>query len=243
MVTGIGKIGVVVHPTEQKEHHLQHQTEQGDDANPVENLQFEVKSLPPKFHLTRILSHLTSDWQDELRNICEADYSIRDGRGFLNKPPWGNSLASPCWLCLVPCSLNTSEAITWVRRVNDRWIVREGLRQSASAYLDHLASIDPARLLESCRRSKALTQSYGSDEDPKPWFYASLFSLATPAEAARFLKEHDFTRAVITGLSFPVRKQASLNNTSESTASKIHRIREVIKGLDKDEPRHGAPKS
>src|ERR1041384_2872948 len=38
-------------------------------------------------------------------------------------------------------------------------------------------------------------------EDPKPWFYAGLFSLATVEEARRFLANHSFTLSAIPSLS------------------------------------------
>ncbi len=63
----------------------------------------------------------------------------------------------------------------------------KGLRKNAAFYLDHLARTDPARLHRSCRRVKLLADQFGHTEDPKPWFYAALFSLATIPEAKRFL--------------------------------------------------------
>jgi hypothetical protein len=34
-------------------------------------------------------------------------------------------------------------------------------------------------------------------DDPKPWFYAGLFSLATAAEAKQFLATHRITKATV----------------------------------------------
>lgn len=127
--------------------------------------------------------------------------------------------------------MNTSDEVAWVRRVNDRWIVRQNLRESAAAYLDHLAAIDPERLQLSCACAKHLTETYGKKEDPKPWFYAGLFRMATPEEAERFLAKHDFTFSAISGLTeakAPFLEKAMVH---DHTTEKLRRIRDVLQNL------------
>ena len=126
--------------------------------------------------------------------------------------------------------LNSPDDIGWVRHVNGRWIVRESLRADASAYLDHLAAADPARLRESCRRAKDLVTTHPT-EDPKPWFYAGLFSLATGAEAARFLKGHDFTVACIPRLAGGGLGALRVDEVRPDTADKIHRVRAALEAM------------
>jgi len=125
----------------------------------------------------------------------------------------------------------TTDDLAWARRVNSRWIVREGLRASAAAYLDHLASTDGERLLRSCRRARRLTDRFGSDEDPKPWFYAGLFSLATRDEVTRFLTEHPFTLAAIPGEEGAMPGFLAPDSVAKTTWEKILRIREGVTGL------------
>ena len=79
-------------------------------------------------------------------------------------------------------------------RINRRWIVHGGLRESATAYLAELAQSDPVRLRRSCELAMALVHSATADGDPKPWFYAGIFAMATPGEMARFLGDHPLTR-------------------------------------------------
>src|SRR4051794_20202758 len=67
--------------------------------------------------------------------------------------------------------------VAWAYRVNGRWIVHHGLDQRAKAYMDHLAGVDPRRLERSCQLAHQLARQ-AAPEDPKPWFYAGLFSLA-----------------------------------------------------------------
>ncbi len=86
---------------------------------------------------------------------------------------------------------------SWVRKVNDRWLVHSGLQESAREYLDHLAATDRARLMDSVRIVRELFRSLGATEDPKPRFYAGVFSLATPEEAKRYLDGHLFTLSLI----------------------------------------------
>ena len=83
-----------------------------------------------------------------------------------------------------------------VRRINRRWIVHGGLRESATAYLAELEEKDPSRLHRSCELAMDLVHSQAGHADPKPWFYAGLFALAEPGEAERFLRAHSLTRMV-----------------------------------------------
>jgi len=86
---------------------------------------------------------------------------------------------------------------SWVRKVNDRWLVHSGLQHRASAYLDHLAATDRERLIDSLRIVRELFRTLGPLEDPKPRFYSGLFSLAKEEEAKRYLHDHLFTLSLI----------------------------------------------
>ncbi len=120
------------------------------------------------------------------------------------------------------------DPVAWARRVNHRWIVHHGLEENAEAYLNHLQAMDAERLLQSCRRAHRMVHECGMTEDPKPWFYAGLFSLATPPEAATFLKGHWFTAACI--LSAPAEPGREPVKLDEQTLAKLRRIREALKG-------------
>ena len=85
----------------------------------------------------------------------------------------------------------------WVKRVNNTWIVRGGLNQNAEGWLEHLARCDDGRMLPSCNAARAMCGMRDPLEDPKPWFYAGLFSLATAEEARRFLGVHRVTKACV----------------------------------------------
>jgi hypothetical protein len=115
--------------------------------------------------------------------------------------------------------------------VNAQWTVREGLRASAAAYLDRLASIDPERLQRSCCRARRLTDRYGTSEDPKPWFYAGLFSLASGDEVRHFLTEHHFTLATLPGHEDELPAFLGPDGVATSTWEKILHIREGVAGL------------
>lgn len=86
---------------------------------------------------------------------------------------------------------------SWVRKVNGRWLVHSGLQHRAAAYIDHLAAADRSRLMNSMRIIRELFRTLGPLEDPKPRFYAGLFSLATPQEARQYLHDHLFTLSLI----------------------------------------------
>lgn len=133
-------------------------------------------------------------------------------------------------------ALKTADPVFWARRLNGTWLVRGGLDGDAAAYMDHLAARDPARLRESCLRARKLVEGLGPAEDPKPWFYGGLFSLATAAEAGRFAARHPFVSSVIPSLgkrSPPPR----LRDAGEGTRKKIGRIKKAIAGFSRGRAR------
>ena len=73
------------------------------------------------------------------------------------------------------------------------------------------------------------------EEDPKPWFYAGLFSLATLAEAERFLSGHDFTIACIPALADSDFGSLHPGEVGLPTWEKILRIRAVLNRLEASE--------
>jgi hypothetical protein len=138
-------------------------------------------------------------------------------------------LTEPCYniVVILKTPILMTDAISWARRVNNRWIVRQSLKDSSNHYMDHLAETDPLRLEASCLRARRMTELANSDEDPKPWYYAGLFSLIEKTESPRYLAEHHFTSAAISNeVQVP-----TLANLSDATFGKIHRIREALKEL------------
>lgn len=127
--------------------------------------------------------------------------------------------------------MQTLDEIDWARRVNGQWIVREGFRQTAADYLDALERTDPERLVRSCARARRMLDLRERTEDPKPWFYAGLFSLATPEEAARFLRGRDFTLACLPACDDLDLGSMNLDTVSLETLATIGRIREAVSGL------------
>ena len=68
-------------------------------------------------------------------------------------------------------------------------------------------------------------------EDPKPWFYAGLFSLATVEEARRFLANHSFTLSAIPSLSTELCPDTPTRPIGEAALDKIARIRQALSRL------------
>lgn len=87
--------------------------------------------------------------------------------------------------------------VEWARRINSRWIVRRDLRDHAEAYLKHLEQVDTERLSQSGRFAYEMLKLRPSLQDPKPWFYAGLFGLATPLEVAEYASDHSLLAAVL----------------------------------------------
>lgn len=82
-----------------------------------------------------------------------------------------------------------------VRRINRTWLVQGSLAETTTAFLDLLERERPGVLRAVCADAVAAAHQ-ASDEhrDPKPDFYATLFSVATDAERDRFLQNHAWTR-------------------------------------------------
>ena len=97
-----------------------------------------------------------------------------------------------------------------------------GLDRDAENYLRHLEETDPARFERSCRNARRLTDLRKRSEDPKPWFYAGLFSLATPEEAERFAGTHWLTSVAI------AEEDPRLTAESAELVEKLGRIREAL---------------
>jgi hypothetical protein len=98
---------------------------------------------------------------------------------------------------LAPLSEEGEADLAKVRRVNQSWIVRGQLKETATAWIDHLRLTDPSRLEKSCWLALFLTR-YRKDllRDPKPLFYAGLFAFATRKEIEARLDRHPMTRAI-----------------------------------------------
>lgn len=120
--------------------------------------------------------------------------------------------------------------VAWACRLNERWIVHHGLDQRAKAYMDHLSKVDPRRLERSCRLAHHLARQ-AAPEDPKPWFYAGLFSLATVEEAREFLANHWFTLSAIPSLPAELCPGTAAGAIGQAARDKIARIRQALSCL------------
>jgi hypothetical protein len=88
-----------------------------------------------------------------------------------------------------------AEAVKHARRVNRSWITRGNLAQNTEAYLNFLAAQRKEDLYTVCEAAvQAARNASLRQQDPKPYFYASIFSRATREERNQYLKEHFYTR-------------------------------------------------
>ncbi len=118
--------------------------------------------------------------------------------------------------------------IEWVKRVNNSWLVRRGLDARAREWLDYLVSCNDGRLLRSCQAAREMCGLREPLEDPKPWFYAGLFSLATAAEAARFLQPYHITTAALPWMAGDVNAALWLDRVGDETRELVLRLRSSL---------------
>jgi hypothetical protein len=91
--------------------------------------------------------------------------------------------------------MTTPDPITHARRINRTWIVRGGLAETTTRYLDALEARDVELLRAVCELAvTAAKQASHEQRDPKPDFYASLFSRTTEEEREEYLRDHAWTR-------------------------------------------------
>jgi len=83
---------------------------------------------------------------------------------------------------------------TQARRINRTWIVRGGLAETTARYLDALEIRDPESLGIVCELAVCAAKKASHEmRDPKPDFYASLFSRATAEDREHYLRGHAWT--------------------------------------------------
>lgn len=135
-------------------------------------------------------------------------------------------------MVVAPMSSPHLEAVAWVRYVNSRWIVHHGLEERAEAYLARLEATDPTRLVTACERAARMVRACAPIEDPKPWFYAGLFSVSTVEEAGEYLAGHWFTAECVPSLAGQLKRCPPPEAIGPETVAKIARVRKAVSQLD-----------
>jgi hypothetical protein len=141
------------------------------------------------------------------------------------------SNTAPARTGLLPIEMkitSTMPPIEWAGRVNHTWFVRGGLKEHAVEWMKHLIAMDDGRLLPSCEAARAMCSLRDPLEDPKPWFYAGLFSRATGNEARRFLDTHRITKAAIPSMRDDENVLLWLDRVGPETRELIQRLRDAI---------------
>ena len=124
--------------------------------------------------------------------------------------------------------MNDQEYVDWARGINGRWICHADLSETASRWMNHLAATAPDRLAASARQAFHLVKASGKACDPKPWFYAGLFSLATAEEQQEWLSRHPFTAAVVGRHGSAFLEDLAHHAVADDTARLVVRIQEAL---------------
>jgi hypothetical protein len=127
---------------------------------------------------------------------------------------------------------STLPPIEWAGRVNRSWLVWGGLNDSAHSWMKYLEEADDGRLLRSCESARAMCGIRTPHEDPKPWFYAGLFKLATVAEAERFLGKHPTTLAAIPSMANTDVSRQWMGRVGPEARELMVRLRQGIASLN-----------
>lgn len=118
--------------------------------------------------------------------------------------------------------------VDWVRRINRSWIVHNNLNDQADAWLTYLADLGDERLKISCEIARTMCDLRDPLDDPKPWFYAGLFHLATAAESKRFLDTHRVTKATVPTMVDDESVRLWIARISPETCELLDRLRKAL---------------
>jgi hypothetical protein len=124
--------------------------------------------------------------------------------------------------------MSDQQCIDWAREINGRWICHGHLQETAARWMEHLAATAPARLAASARQAFHLVKTAGRECDPKPWFYAGLFSLSSPEEQQAWLSTHPFTAAAVGGHGATYLEDLAKRPVKEDTARLLIRIQSAL---------------
>ncbi len=119
----------------------------------------------------------------------------------------------------------------WARRVNRAWIVHGGLADHAEQWLNHLAELNDGREESVCLAAMKMCDRRNPMDDPKPWFYAGLFSLAAPDEAKQYLSTHRVTKATVPSMMDDEEVRLWEDRASEETHELLRRLREAVRSI------------
>lgn len=122
--------------------------------------------------------------------------------------------------------------------INNRWIVKGNLSDTANNYVKHLfessSNLDLKRLEISCERAlKIVFQLHPHVPDPKAHFYPALFSLMTEQERSHFLKHHMFCNLSVALIQRKHLNTEQLETLKPSTTQRIYKIASTLKRLNK----------
>jgi len=117
------------------------------------------------------------------------------------------------------------DLVAWAKRVNRSWIVRSHLGEHAESWMDRLGKADDGRLEKSCEIARSMCSMRDRSIDPKPWFYAGLFSMATKDEAREFLDSHRITRSLVPSMKNDKEVKQWLEHVGPETRNLVERIR------------------
>ncbi len=118
--------------------------------------------------------------------------------------------------------------VDWAKRVNRSWLVRSNLNDHADEWMAHLETLSDGRLEKSCQNARTMCDLRELDDDPKPWFYAGLFHLATEAEAKRFLSSHRVTKATVPSMDTDPEVHLWLERVGSETRELLQRLLKAL---------------
>lgn len=142
--------------------------------------------------------------------------------------------------CFQKTYIPSSEEVNLLRKVqfiNNRWIVRGNLSDTANKYIQSLLHsdsqpIDSMRLYKSCHMALSIVNKlHPHIIDPKAHFYPALFSLMTRSERIKYLSGHPFCYLTVSLATSKHISSDFLQSLKPATTQRIYKIAKYLRDI------------
>lgn len=132
---------------------------------------------------------------------------------------------------------NPDELNDKVKMINLKWLTKGDLAQDARDYISKLEREDVNMMTHVCHIALACAREASLRKlDPKPFFYAGLFSRTNPEEREKMLHNNKVTRALVEAIDHPETLADNLSFMHIDQYAQFEEIASLIRKKAKEMP-------
>ncbi len=125
---------------------------------------------------------------------------------------------------------NSEEVNHKVKMINLKWLTKGDLAEDAKKYIDRLEKQDFERVTHLCHVALACAREASARHlDPKPLFYAGLFSQTTPEERQELLGNNKVTLALVEAIENPASLAQNLSFMHTDQLAQFEQIAAIVR--------------